>query len=448
MIRNLTIFGIGILIVILLFEYYYVNNCSTYTFFLELQLFLIYWLCFIYSIYKYGAFHLYTLYLFVFGIFGLYKFFFDLLFGIDFRDTFAIVDIQLSEAVVQKSIIIYTIFLSVLHAFFTFYSKRSNLIMNTLRHDVSMTHLAKRIMLLFYPAAILRVFIEIKFILSSGVSIYILGANADVPIIIKVLELFFQCGYLILLASFPRKRDFIKYSSLYFITDLPYLILGQRFTIVVDLMFMMFYYFRMYNITVRFKRLIIPGFVMIILLQLVALTRRGNEIGGITIWQMIPLFLSSQSTSMYVLPLYMQNMNIPHSYPFILDPVMIFFIHSTGQNFDSLENRSSLGHQLIYEISSNAYFNGVSLGTTQIAELFEFGLLGIILGAAIYAYFINLVNTKIQVSEKWRFASFILITSILAAPRNTYLPNLYLLAKIWLVYLFIIYCLRPLLMKK
>ena len=435
-------------IVIMLLEYHFINGSLAYTHYLEFQLFLIYWLCLFCSVRKFGIFHLYSLYLLTFGLFGLYKIFFDFLFDIDFRETFAIVDIQLDEIVVQKMILVYTIYLLALHFTFLSICKVRNNNCCFLKQDTSLFILGKRVMLFFYPFTLLRAFFEIRYILQSGISIYILGSSADVPYLVKIFECFYQCGYLIFLASYPNKKDYFLFSSLYFIGDLPYLILGQRFTIVVDLLFMMFYYFKMYNVNIKLKKLIVPGLVLIIILQLIALTRRGNEIGDVTIWQMIPLFLSAQSTSMYVLPLYMQNMNISHSYPFLLDPLAIFFIHASGQSLETLDVRSSLGHQLIYELNPTIYLNGNSLGTTQIAELFEFGILGIIIGAMVYAYFIKMVDFKMTLSKNWRFASFVLISSILAAPRSTYLPNLYMLAKMLLVYLVIIYFIKPIFIRR
>lgn len=430
-------------IFILLVEYFEVPGDKSLTTLLEIELAVFYFVSLVVVVKKYGIFHIGSLYCFTFGLFNFGNFFFELFLGTDFRNVFSTVEINLREETVQKMLVVYLFYYVVF--FFSFlilmeyrvHKRRGGKVEPEIGENYKLEKIGTTVMRVFFLFALARVLMEIRGVMSSGELIYVSGASSSVPFPIKIGELLYRCGYMILLMSRPPQKTYIKYSILYFIVDAPNVAIGLRATIVEDILFMVYYYSKVYNVRIKAYKVIVPGVLAIFALQTMALMRWGGEMNA-TVKELLPMFLASQSTSVYVLGLYIQNFNLPHNYPFILDPIMIFFLPQyTGQSLETLQHRSNLGHQLIYHMDSSAYLAGHSLGTTQVAELYEFGIIGIIIGAFIYAAFLCLLDKKLLSSRKWLFASLVLVTSVMMAPRSYYLPGLYSLVKLVIVYIFI-----------
>lgn len=176
------------------------------------------------------------------------------------------------------------------------------------------------------------------------------------------------------------------------------------------------------------------------ILQVIALTRTNSEISEISLVSLLQLFFISQSTSFYVLPLYIQYKTsiIDYNYPFILDPIIGGFTGATGQSYETLEVRSSLGHQLIYSLNPEYYLNGYSLGTTSIAELYEFGIVGILLGAILFAWMVYHFNYMVDKHRGYLLFSMIIFFALISSPRANFFPSLYDICKNLIFYLVIL----------
>jgi hypothetical protein len=125
---------------------------------------------------------------------------------------------------------------------------------------------------------------------------------------------------------------------------------------------------------------------------------------------------------------------IPHSYPYFLDPAIGWLSGVDGQSLEVLEKRSSLGHQMVYTISPDAYLGGMSFGSSCIAELYEFGFIGIVIGSIIMAWAIAKFDLNIKMNRYYLLLSFFFCSYLLLAPRSTFLPNIYFLLRYVFVY--------------
>lgn len=424
-----------------------INSNLTFTNFLEIQLFVVYLAICYKSIKKFGLYNLFTLFLFTLGLFNFMKIFYGLFFLDNYRDVVSIIPIDLNEKAVQETLWVFTLFTVVISLSYSIsvikIKKQQSQIQKVLSDgwaysfDRKMFTIGRAVMLLTFGFVLYRCYIEVSFF--SGLSfteVYIGGSQAiPIPSYIRTLTVFYQVGFMMILGSRPSKRLFFIYSALYITSVLPYLVIGLRNMFALTVLTLLWYYIKVFNAKIKMWKILIPIVLFIILLQVTSIYREGGEVTS-AILTLIPLFLTYQSTSMYVLALYIQNRNIiiPHSYPYFLDPAIGWLTGVDGQSLEVLEKRSSLGHQMIYTISPDAYLGGMSLGTSCIAELYEFGLIGVVIGGVIMAWVIAKFDLKIKTNRYYLLLSFFFCSYLLIAPRNTFLPNIYFLLRYLLVY--------------
>jgi oligosaccharide repeat unit polymerase len=273
-----------------------------------------------------------------------------------------------------------------------------------------------------------RARIEVEYLRENFVKLYIGGSSAlTIPSYLRLGSILFKSGYMLILASLPKKSTFIRYSFLNLGLMLPQVAIGFRGTWSISIIFIIWYYVKVYNRKIDYKKILIGGFALVVLLQIVAFSREKRDVDGIRIINIFVLFFASQSMSFNVLPLYIQfkNSMIPHNYPFILDPILSMLIRADGQSLEVLGRRSSLGHQLVYTINPNYYLGGFSLGTSSIAELYEFGIIGIIVGSILFSWYVAKFN-KLIMHNRWiLFLSYVFTSHIISSPRAAFLPSAY-----------------------
>lgn len=438
------IYGLYGGVVILLFEYLFTGSSTTFTSFLELQLAVIYFFALIQSFIKFGIFNCYSIFLLTTGLFNFMKIFLGWMIGDNYREAYSLIHINLPENVVQEMLILYGSFLIALHCTYLFFWEKWRVKFETEHRkiviDTSLLKLGKQVMFIFSIFALWRCYVEIEYILKNGQLIYLEGSSGiPIPFLVRLFCIFFQVGYMMVLASLPPKNVFLKYSLFYLLTQLPYVMIGLRGVFVVVILFILWYLYTIYDYKISLKKILLPAATFIIFLQIVAITRVGEEVSH-SIFMLLPLFLTSQSQSMYVLGLYIQYKDsiMAHNSPFILDTLIGWMTGADGQSLEVLDARSSLGHQLVYSLNPDYYLSGMSLGTTNIAELYEFGILGVIIGGILYAIFLARFALKVKYSRTWLLFSFFLFSSIALSPRAAYFPSLYSFIRILIVYFIII----------
>lgn len=419
----------------------------TFTNFLEVQLFLIYLVICYKSIKKFGLYNLFTLFLFTLGLFNYMKIFFGLFFPDNYRNVISIIPIDLTEKAVQETIWVFILF--TISMYFSYLVSLNNIkkkkvyILNSLKEgwsfsfDHKMFTIGRAVMLLTFPFVLYRCYIEVTFF--SGLSfteIYIGGSQAiPIPPYIRALSVFYQVGFMMILGSRPSKRLFYIYSVLYVLSVTPYLLIGLRNQFALTLVTLLWYYIKVFNAKIKLSKILMPVLVLIILLQITSIYREGGEI-TYAILTLIPMFLTYQSTSMYVLALYIENRDkiIPHNYPYFLDPAIGWITGADGQSLEVLEKRSSLGHQMVYTLSPDAYLGGMSFGSSCIAELYEFGFIGVVIGSVVLGWTIAKFDLNVKMNRYYLLLSFFFCSYVLIAPRSTFLPSIYFLLRYILVY--------------
>lgn len=408
---------------------------------LQIELAIVYLSSLIYTSKKYGYTSVFFLFLLCLGLFNFQSIFFSSLVDSNFRQVYSLIFIDLNEIVVQKTLFIYIVFTFFITFFYCYFDKSKLKSVNiSLPYDNNLFKIGRIVMLSFLGFALYRNYLQLKFLGDNPYALlYAEGNAANISAFLRTATIFFQVGYMIILGSKPKEKQFIIYSFLFLVTFIPDMLIGIRGTMAATFLFTIWYYFTVYNIKVKIRKLLIPVIATILLLQIVSVKRSREDL-KVDITQLIPMFLIQQSQSMYVLSLYIQYEKkiMPSNYPYILDP-FISWMYPSGQTMEVLEKRSSLGHQLIYSLNPGYYLNGNSLGTNFIAELYEFGILGVILGAILFSWFIAIFNLNFYKNRNLFLLSMFIVQYFFFAPRSTFFPYIYFLGRYVIVYFFIIY---------
>ncbi len=406
---------------------------------LIIQLLIIYLFTLYTSFRKFGLGSIFTLFLLCLGLFNFQKFFWDSILNLDFRRAESLISINLSEIVVQKTLFIYIVFTTIIFLSYNIFTNRrdaSNESISNLVSEPKLYRIGLIIFIIFLPFTAFKSYLEfIDLFGKSFTEYYTEESSLSTPLYLRLFALMFQVAYMIILASIPKRQNYLIISGLYILTIVPYLLIGLRANFAVSLIFMFWYYINIYNIKVRIKRLVVPLILLLSVLQLVAIKRNLNVNDSISFFKLIPTFLYDQSQSMYVLSLYMQYYDdiIHNQFPYLLDP-LTSWMYPSGQSLEVVNSRSSLGHHLTYSLSPGYYMSGSSLGTNFIAELYEFGLIAIILGAVFFAYFISAFEKLVFKKRVYLFLSLIILQYFFIAPRSGFLPSIYFIFRVLLIY--------------
>lgn len=412
------------------------------------QLFLYFTLSYVRTIKQLGYLHIFSLlhittFIFAFGgiVVSLVTS------GVDYKISISPLYIKFQEVIVQKTILLYTIYVTFSYLFFfIFYNKigggRNTKETFTLKTKDSYLKTGKITMWLMLPFAFIYSYTLFKLLSQNRVLMFQLGSNSalGLPFYLRMTNLFFTTGFFLIIASAPPKKIFIKYSLLYMIPLIPILLMGERGQVVGTLIFILWYLYRVYRTKFNITRLVVIALIIMIVSYIISLTRLGHEIESTSLSYLISGFLSTSASSFSLLSYYIlfKKEVIPHNYPFFLDSLIGGLTGVTGQSLKTLEVRSSIGHHLMYTLNPDYYLSGASRGTSFIAEAFEFGVVGVIISTLLLAIFIHLVN-KYMLQKHFRMIFiYMFFQAIILSPRGSLLPSIYEIIKYTLAFLLLI----------
>lgn len=428
---NLFRFGLSALIVggiISLIEVYLnnFNNEISYTNFLIAQTFIIYFVSTFVAIKKLGVLHIYSLLhitLFVFAFGGIVATpFLDIA---NFRVSYTPLYVKFKESVVQEVLALYCIFMVFSDISFYYFNrkvkKQTKLLINESRID--WYEIGSKTMIVFFPFAMWYAMASFNAAAGDRALIYQMGNEyLQIPLYLRLPNMFFTTGFYLMLASFPPPSKFVKYFILYMITMVPTLMMGERGEVVVPVIFYLWYYNKVYNKQIALSKIAILASILMGASFIVSVLRMGDTIAGFGISDLIIGFLGTSATSFSLLAYYVEFKGdiMAHNYPFILDSLIGSLIPgATGQSEHVLEVRSSIGHQLVYSLNPDYYLGGNSTGTSLIAESYEFGFVGVIFGAILLGWFLYFFEKRIVHGNYGKIFVFLFFQFIVLTPRGS-----------------------------
>ena len=294
-------------------------------------------------------------------------------------------------------------------------------------------------MLLMFPFAILSSYTLFQIGLENRGALYLSGSMSELgmPFYLRITNMFFTTGFYVLIASVPKQKNFLKYFGLYAITLIPVLMMGERGEVIIPFIFLLWYLFRVYGTKINLGLLLGIGIVTMLISFIVSVVRLGDSISGLSFSDMIIGFFGTSATSLELLQYYIEFKKTigPHNYPFVLDSLIGGLTGAYGQSEETLQIRASLGHHLVYALNPKYYFSGFSTGTSYIAECYEFGAIGVGLGAIVLGWFCNVFNAYIMKSHFRMLFLYLCFQLIILSPRGSLFLGLYDIIKYSLCYM-------------
>lgn len=380
-------------------------------------------------------------YLHIFSLLHLTTFFFALgclPFGdivekdISFRYGQTPLEMRFQEQVVQKTIVLYLTYICATTYFYFVLHKKKDLkrVKETYAYressfNIMYYSIGKYLMLLSFPLEMVYSVKMMFYGLLGRAAIFAAGGT-DMPLYLRIANLFFLSGFYIFIASNPPRNKLNIYFIIYMITLVPILLSGERGDFIVPIVFYIWYSSKFYAVKFDFKKIGLVGVVILIGSYIIQFTRAGDDIDDSGL-MMIPHAFNSLATSFSLMCYYVtyKAQVIAHPYPFIVDGLIAGLMGVSGQNYETLEHRASIGHHLVYTLNPDYYLAGQSTGTSFIAEGYEFGILGIVIACLALALFVKYFDTKVWKSNYTKIFLFLGIQQILLSPRGTLLIGIY-----------------------
>ncbi len=333
---------------------------------------------------------------------------------------------RFQEEVVQKAIVLYLTYISSTSFFYFVLHNKNDLRRVKEKHEYKESSfnemyftIGKYLMWISFPLEMIYSVKMMFYGLLSRTAIFADG-GVELPFYLRVANQLFFLGFYILIASNPPRKKLNIYFVLYMISLVPILMMGERGDFIVPIVFYIWYTSRFYSAKYNFRKLGLLGGIILIGSYFIQFTRLGADIDD-TGLKVIPNAFNSLATSFSLMCYYItyKTQVIAHPYPFIFDGLIAGLIGVSGQSYETLEHRASIGHQLVYTINPEYYFSGASTGTAYIAEGYEFGIFGVIIACFVLAVFIKFFDLKAPQSNYLKIFLFYGVQQILLSPRGT-----------------------------
>ena len=287
----------------------------------------------------------------------------------------------------------------------------------TLKNRKIYTDFGMFLFIVALPALAYKMFIQLKVILQAGYEAYYTGIlkGVDYPFFTKGSGTIMTIGFLIFLISIPSKKKFLTVSSLYLMVKLLDSFKGARAIFLTQLLFIMWYYAKVYGIKIKAKTMAkLVGFTVLFSQILVSI--RSKKVFSLDLINSVYNFLFSQGVSYLVLgyTIDLKSKIVGSgSYPYILQGIFGF----KPQSAEALNTTNSLADKLTYTLNPGAYMKGEGIGSNYIAEMYDLGYIWIIVISILLGYMI-IKYEKYVVRNR-----FLLLTSYYFIPNLFYIPR-------------------------
>lgn len=276
-----------ILGLISLFEYITnsFENSITLTNVYIVQVFLIFGLGVVETIKKVGLYHIFTLTCVTFFIFVLGGVAVSPFFEFSIRIALSPDYEVFSESTVQRALLIYAVFFSISFSYFihqsVFLTNIETISNNVATEDADYRNrfyrVGRNIMIWMLPFAFYYNYLFLQNDLRT--SAFIEG-GISAPLYLRLTHMIFLIGFYFVVASIPKRSNFIFCFVIYLLTMIPIVLGGERGDFVVPIIFFVWYNYKFYGYKMNILKLVTLAVAIMLFSYFISFIRRKrNHVG-------------------------------------------------------------------------------------------------------------------------------------------------------------------------
>ena len=292
-----------------------------------------------------------------------------------------------------------------------------------------------------------KFFLELKHINKIGyVNFYMngLGSLNYYSPLIKNAHTLLLLFYGIILSYYPRKKIFLIISMSFCFIMMLNSLKGARVLFLLPFLFSFWFYSKFYQ-KITFSgnvlKIITICFVLLIGSKTLKSSRLNYDNSIFNISDLPSLVLKETGSTQKLVAVFLSKRdNIDSNYPFILEPILYplfyinnFDIYKAGHSKELVETRNSLNHIISYLLNPSYYLNGNAVGSSMIAESFQYGLPFFIIILVLFGRFLCFVQ-NIKINSKFIYLLPLLFNAAVFAARDSPFPNTWILVKLTFLY--------------
>lgn len=395
----------------------------------------------------YGAFDIRTLFnsTYIFFIFG--SVVLSLFFSVELRYVESITNIAFNSINFAEAVALSAFPIFVINLGFLFFPAQKKDI--ECKHDLRVDEGLLKVGETFYwgglPVFVWKGIAVARFALVNGYEAFYNTSLSDVvdfPILIQIGTNFFYLGFFLIISSIPTRERALKYFIIFFLVSVIDSLKGNRGLMFIIPLFSFWYFGHFYGMVLGFRQAI-KGVLFFALLvsgaNSLLVHRSGEDESRIA----LVAFVLSASTTNRVINYYLDNRHdlpdpeigyIFEPFIFPINYIMNWTALAQGQSEEVVRIRENLNHRLTFHVSREYYLKGGGLGSSFVLEMYEFGVLGVILFSLLFAALLEMYIASMRRSRLAVFLSFLIITHILMMPRAEYFPGVWSIAKYTILY--------------
>lgn len=289
-----------------------------------------------------------------------------------------------------------------------------------IKQDRFITRIGIILTLVSTPMLLIKMIIQMRIIFQYGYEAYYTGIlkNIEYPFYTNGSGTILTIGFTLFLMSVPTKKEFLSISSIYLLIKLVDSLKGARAIFLTQLLFLMWYYAKVYGVNIKLKTMI-KTFLFVLIFSQILVSVRSKELINFDLVESFGNFLFSQGVS-YLVVGYMVNYKDVFvgvgSYPYIFQGLFGF----KAQTLETLQHSNSLADKMTYYLSPNSYLAGEGIGSNFIAEFYDFGLLGLVILCIILGIIIVQYEKIINKNRFYLMLSIYFIPNLFYIPRGSF----------------------------
>lgn len=242
---------------------------------------------------------------------------------------------------------------------------------------------------------------------------------------------FNKFGFWLFLSSRPNKKMFLWMSLLFLICSFMRSLVGARILFLVPLAVVVWYHALIYRAHASTIRTLLTLFFGALLYSIALTSYRSSETVNLLNVSMSHELVFSVSKAQYFLALFLDNVRLLEGTgAFWLAPITfpiryVFYGSDSviGQSILAASLRGDLNHVLSSSLNMGAYLSGKGLGTSLVAEAYQYGMLYMPALLAMFYIFYYWFFNSIGNSRALFFLSPMIFSHVIFSARSSMFPN-------------------------